>query len=203
MKRFCDKYKNVPCASQLHFRKNQFFEAQEAPFPEFSASRHSLRHFNGCISLDVIKKAVALAQGAPSACNRQHVRVHCISTHSLRDKFLEFQNGCRGFGTNADKVLVVTADLACIAWPEERNDGFTNAGIFLMNLCYSLHYYGIGHCILNWSVSPSIDKVIRTILPIENSENIAAVVLCGKPTNEFDVAASPRKCVDDIFVVHE
>ena len=47
---------------------------------------------------------------APSACNRQYVRVHSVGDIEMKKAILSLQNGNRGFGENADKLLVVTAD---------------------------------------------------------------------------------------------
>ncbi len=139
---------------------------------------------------------------APSACNRQYVRVHCLSGKRQIAGVLALQNGNRGFGHLADKLLVVTADLEGITGVEERNDLFTNGGMFLMNLSYALHYHGIGHCILNWSVNPLRDQELRGVVELAPSECVVALLACGIPPGEFDVAASPRKAVDDLFVPH-
>ena len=99
----------------------------------------------------------------------------------------------------ADKVLVVTADLAGIGEARERNDLYTNGGMFLMNLCYALFYYKVAHCILNWSRSPAEDKLARRIFEIKPSESIVAILTCGEPPDEFDVAMSPRKTLAEVL----
>lgn len=143
----------VEPSHQIEMTRDEYFSALDAPFEIFSASRHSVRNFAGTISLDQIRNAVALANNAPSACNRQYVRVHCVSDHAAIQKCLALQNGNRGFGHLADKLLILTADLRAV-WGAERNDLFTNAGIYLMNLCYALHKNRVAHCILNFSTPP-------------------------------------------------
>ena len=199
---FCKTHDRVEPSRQYHFLRKDFFAAKEGNFFAFANSRHTVRHYAGSIPEDTIERAVALAMTAPSACNRQHVRVHCISNHDLRDQLLAIQNGNRGFGTDADKLIVVTTCLSDIQYVEERNDPYVNAGIFIMNLCYALHYNEIGCCILNWHTKPEIDIKARQLLQIPSAESIAAVIACGIPPEEFDVAQSPRKCIGDIFAIH-
>lgn len=174
----------------------------ESSFPEFSASRHSVRHFNGPVSLEQIERAVSLARNAPSACNRQHTRVHCICDKETRKKVLSLQNGNRGFGHLADKLLIITADLHDIRWEEERNDLYTNAGIFLMNLCYALHANKVAHCLLNWSVSPFRDILLRKLVSIPDHETVICILACGDCPEQFSLASSPRKPVSEILTVH-
>lgn len=77
-----------------------------------------------------------------------------------------------------------------------------NAGIFLMNLSYALHWHEVAHCILNWSVEPKRDWALRSLLSIPAAEEIIAVVACGAPAEEMDIAASPRRPSADILTVH-
>ena len=203
IKDFCQSYDNVSPSNQYHFSRDTFFASCDKDFMTFALSRHTVRHYSDPIPDDVITSAVSLAMTAPSACNRQHTHVHCISNHNMRDRLLSIQNGNRGFGSDADKLLVVTTCLNDIQYIEERNDPYVNAGIFIMNLCYSLHYYKIACCILNWHASPETDIKARELMSIPDSESIVAIISCGLPPKEFDVAQSPRKAVDDILVNHQ
>ena len=192
----------VPAAAQPHVRREDFFRHRESPFPQFAASRHVCRHFAGPVPRETVEAAVALAITAPSACNRQHARVHVIDDASMRDRLFALQGGTRGFGADADKVIVVTADLSAVRWGWERHDAYTNGGIFVMNLCYALHYYGVAHCILHWSVSPQTDREARRLIGIPPNEAIVQVLACGLPPEEFDVAASPRRAPGEITTWH-
>lgn len=143
----------VEPSRQIEMTRERYWSNLDAPFEVFSGLRHSVRHFAGTISVEQIRSAVALANNAPSACNRQYTRVHCVTNRETIQKCLALQNGNRGFGHLADKLLVLTADLRAV-WGAERNDIFTNAGIYLMNLCYALHKNRVAHCMLNWSTPP-------------------------------------------------
>ena len=194
--------KAIAAAQEPHVKREDFFAAKDAPFPSFAASRHVCRHFAGSVPRETIDAAVALAATAPSACNRQHARVHVIDSPELRDKLFALQGGTRGFGADADKVIVVTADLSAVRWAWERHDCYVNGGIFVMNLCYALHYHGVAHCILHWSVAPLTDRAAHELLGIPSNEAIVQVIACGIPPDEFDVAASPRRAPEEIIAWH-
>ena len=199
---FLAAHPDIPAADEPHVKRSDFFAAKDAPFPQFAASRHVCRHFAGPVPAETIKSAVELALTAPSACNSQHARVHVVDDPSLRDRLFAAQGGTRGFGADADKVLVVTSDLSAVRWGWERHDCYVNGGIFVMNLCYALHYFGVAHCILHWSVSPEVDREAHEFLCIPSNEAIVQVIACGMPPDEFDVAASPRLAVSDVLAWH-
>lgn len=199
---FCARHPDVESSEQLHCTYDSFYANNSSIFPEFAKSRHTLRHYsNDEVSVERIKEAVEIALTSPSACNRQHCRVHCVSDKQKITDILALQHGSRGFGEYANKLLIVTTDLEDIIALGERTDAFTNGGIFLMNLCYSLHYFKIAHCILNWSRTPFEDIAVRKLISIKPSESIVAVLTCGEAPEEFDVAASPRKDISEIFSV--
>ena len=201
---FCDSHPDVPASRQFHFSREEFYRDNRAPFDVFAKSRHTCRHFveGATIPDDDIKAAVALAQTAPSACNRQHVRVHCVSDPALKEQVRALQGGNRGFGHLADKFLVITSDISDIYWAIERYDLYTNAGIFVMNLCYALHFYKIGHCVLHCSMKPEKDRELRRVLSVPDNERFVCMIACGIAPAEFDVAASKRKSLESILFMH-
>lgn len=197
---FLLRFANLPSAHQPHCTREEYYRFNESTFPRFAASRHTLRHYSAAsLPMDRIKRAVDIAMTTPTACNRQHCRVYCLSDKMKMMRLLELQGGNRGFGHLADKVLIVTSDLESILVARERDDLFTNGGMFLMNLCYALHYEKIAHCILNWSREPKEDLAMREFISIKPSETIIAILTCGETPEEFDVCASPRDSVEGHF----
>lgn len=186
---------------QTEMTRERYWSQLDSPFEQFAASRHSVRNFAGTVSVEQIRAAVALANNAPSSCNRQFVRVHCVADRELVQKCLALQNGNRGFGHLADKVLVVTADLRAVSLLE-RNDLFVNGGIYLMNLCYALHKNRVAHCLLNWSVKPETDLKLRKLLSLPDAETVITLLACGDVPAEFKLAGSPRKCVTETLILH-
>ena len=97
----------------------------------------------------------------------------------------------------------MTADLQGLRWHEERNDLYTNAGIMLMNLSYALHYYGLGSCILNWSVAPMKDCKARELLSLSASETIVSLLAVGELPKTVQICPSPRKSLTEILINHD
>ncbi len=202
LKEFCSATSGGKAARQSHVTYDEFYAATRADFLSFAQSRHTLRHYDSSpVSMKRIEDAVALAQTAPSACNRQHARVRCLTSRDRIANALAIQGGSRGFGHLADKVLVVTGDLNDCLGVHERNDAYINGGIFLMNLCYALHYYKIAHCILSCSIGDGKVIELRKALNIEESEVLISMLTIGNAPDEFDVAASPRKPLGEIFTI--
>lgn len=200
IQRFLGGHEGTPAASQIHVCRSEFYSHNESPFPKFAWSRHTVRHYSDKgLSVDKIKQAVDLARSTPTACNRQHCRAYCVSDKLKMTKLLEIQKGNRGFGHLADKVLVVTADLEDTCTSLERYDVFINGGMFLMNLCYALHYHKVAHCILNWSRTAEEDRAMRDVLSIKPSESVIALLACGEAPEEFDLASSPREKMEEYF----
>lgn len=205
IKDFLAEFGDGSVEKQARVSKEAFYAKKTAPFPDFARARRTLRQYVGAVSEAEIRTAVELAQTAPSACNRQPVRVFCVEG-KRKNAILSLQSGNRGFGPDGNKLLIITGELGSICWPEERHDVYTNCGIFLMNLSYALFYSEIAHCILNWSIAtdPSQEAKVREIARIPDSQIIAAMVICGRTPDEIDVASSPRKPVADVLsFVHD
>ena len=188
---------------QPTMKKIEYFHHRKSNFELFSASRHSIRQFAGAVPIDTIRKAVALAQNAPSACNRQYSRVHLINGKENVNQILALQGGNSALMDTADQVLVLTADMQALMWPEERRDLWHTAGIYSMNLSYALHYYEIGHCMCAWSVCPDADSRLHHLFDIPDNEAIVVLMLIGEVPESFTVASSPRKSWQDVLVVHQ
>ncbi len=199
---FCNRHSQVAPSLQPHVSSDAFYALRTAEFPEFARARHVVRHYSSTpVDMADIRKAVEVACTAPTACNRQHCHVYCVTDKRQMAQILDLQGGCRGFGHLADKLLVVTSDLASTVDLRERNDVYTNGGFFAMQLCNALFFYRIAYCILNWTHPPKDDVRLRRILPIRPSEEVVVMLTCGIAPEEFDVAASPRRNVAEVLTV--
>lgn len=194
-----NRFPNSIPAVQHVFTKDQYFSKTNAPFDEFSASRHSMRHFGGCVTIEQIEQAVDLAKNAPSACNKQPVRVYVISEENKKKIVLDMQQGNRGFGQNIDKVLIITTQFSGCTRFSERYMPFMDAGIFSMNLLYSLHFYHIGAIPLVWLNSKTRDRALRELVGIPEREIPALVIGVGDVTDSIVCALSPRLETDKIL----
>lgn len=183
---------------QVDCTREQYFSHRSDDFYQFSNSRHSARNFTDePVSMELINKAVQLAQNAPSACNRQAPRIYIIQDKDKIKQVLALHGGNRGFGHTVDKLIIVCGYLPCYGL-NERDCVYVDCGIFTMNLAYSLHYYGVGNCILNWSVSNENDIALRKIIPVKNEETVCTLIACGNVPEKFKVCTSGKKTLQQI-----
>jgi len=190
-------------AGTIAVEKNDLDRLRQSNFADVFNSRYSIRNFaGGVIAHDDIADAVKLAQKTPSVCNRQAWKVHVFDDGAAMRSLLEIQAGSRGFGENASAVLVVTCDLLCFVGVAERYQAWIDGGMFCMSLCLAFHAAGYGTCCLNWSKEPSDDKRLRAAAPIDDAEQVIMLIAVGTLPERFNVAASPRRPLDDVLAFH-
>jgi nitroreductase len=180
--------------------KEEVNNITNADFKIFSANRYSIRNYSERdVDTKLLEDAIKIAQKSPSVCNRQGSKVYIVSDKDLISKTLKFQNGNRGFGHLANKLLIVTSDLRVFEGVHERNQSFIDGGLFAMSLLYGLHYNGLGACPLNWCTDYHRDQKLKKSIGINDYENIIMMISVGHLQDEFKVAVSPRKDLEDII----
>lgn len=185
---------SIPCTAESYF-------VEDVDFEKFSFSRRSLRHYsNDKVDIDRVIDAIRIAQNAPSACNRQATRVKIIQSKEAKEYVLSIQNGTRGFGHLADKILLVSTDMSNWALVD-RNSAFLDAGIFTMNLLYALHYKHIAACPLNADMGSKLVKEIHKRLNIPMSEIPVCFITIGNASKEFLVAKSQRIDIENVYSI--
>lgn len=166
---------------------------EEWPFFEsFVSSRHSCRNFlDKEVTAETFHKAMKLAVKAPSVCNRQHWRVNFYSGED-KLKILSLQNGNAGFTDNIPYIAVVSSRLDAFYTPHERNQPYTDGGVFAMNFMYALHSLGVASCALNWCNSFIKERKFSQLGLIPKSEKVILLVAIGYPNLNGVHAMSPR-----------
>ena len=180
----------------------EFFSKVNANFADFSESRKSVRLYDEKsenICENEIYKILSLAKNAPSACNRQAVRVHVVQNEEFIKKVAEIQEGCKGFGENAGVMFIITSDLNYYL-PLERKIPMFDCGIYAMNLLYSIHYNKFAACILNGSMSKENEQKIKMLLEIKDNEMLASIIVMYKvkDDSEINVGVTMRRDARDV-----
>ena len=195
-----EKYAKYDIKSIETFSTKASYFSRCNNFTEFAKQRKTVRNFSDEeVDLNDICEAIAISQTAPSACNRQSTKVKVVCTREKIEKLLSLQNGNRGFGYLANKIIMVTTDL--YAWEKEyRTSAFLDAGIFIMNLLYALHEKHICACTLNAHFDEKgLDEIWKSYCP--DNEIPVALVLLGKPHERFQIATSERCNPKDIITI--
>lgn len=168
-------------------------------FREFALQRHSVRWYdkNSTIDKKTLMQVIQVAQTAPSACNRQSTRIYVIEDDEKKQAVLDIQNGNRGFGFLADKILLLTADMRYWNY-KYRTSAYLDTGIFCMNLLYALHYYKIGACTLNAHLDFKQRKALRVLLGYSKAEIPVVFIAIGKVPQKFMICGSQRLKTENI-----
>ncbi|WP_010648176.1 nitroreductase family protein [Oceanobacillus massiliensis] len=176
-------------------------ESARINFKDFANSRYSLRAFlPGEIPLSKIRESVEIAQKTPSVCNRQSCKVYVFDKYR-KDAILKHQNGNSGFGKDADKVLIITANLKDFRGPKERNQAYIDGGLFSMSIIYALHSLNVGTCALNLSLDYRDEEKLKEDAKIPKSEVALMMVALGNFPESFYVTDSPRRNTKDVLKV--
>lgn len=185
------------CGGVLVIHPNAMKLNQKA-FETIVNTRHSIRLFkNEPVDNEALRKALELAMRAPSACNRQPVRVYILD-HSKFGLIANWTGGMKTFIDTVDKLLIVTGQM--VAFEDDEYYQYTvSAGIFVGYLSLALHTYGIGSCILQRALirDPSWESVAK-LLNIPITEQSVCAVAIGVPQDEIKVPVSYRLSYDRI-----
>ena len=173
-------------------------------FVRFVKARHSIRAFApGSVSKDVIERAVAAAQQAPSSCNRQTCRAHIWTDPDMIEAVRKHQAGNRTFGHELAGIAVVTSDLRHWEHIGERYQAWVDGGLFAMTLAYALHAEGIGTCMLNWSVTREVDSGLRRAIGLGDEHLIIVLLGFGHLPESLSVCRSQRQPVETALSVNQ
>ncbi len=192
-----EKYQT--CSTQLAGKK-EFQSHDSQAFVSIANNRHSIRSFaSGSIDEEALEKAIALAQSAPSACNRQSSSVYVCSDRGKINQVMARHGGTSGF-SNVAAVLALTGNLSLYQNEYERNTVFVDGGIFLLNLLYSLDAFRIAACPIIWGAEPDNDGFLYNLFSIPENEEIISLILIGNyPDQEIFIPMSTRRETKDIL----
>ncbi|WP_243386611.1 nitroreductase family protein [Bifidobacterium primatium] len=171
-------------------------------FTQLMEKRHSVREFaDESVSASEITKAVDIAMRTPSVCNRQPTRVHIITNPQLIRHAMPLQGGFRGYPMPPALVLI-TADNQAFMNQDERNEGYTDGGLFGMSLLLALEEQGLAACPLNTMLPMKRDEATRKLLGVPDSEFLVMYIAVGHFRDEVMTCKSQRFAADSIVTVH-
>lgn len=193
-------FKTAGTSLCFNMTADEYFKSVK-DFPEFAHQRHSVRWYSDVpVPEETIIKSIELAQTAPSACNRQSTKVYILSSKEAKETAIGIQNGNRGFGHLADKMLLITANMKC--WgPNMRTSAFLDAGIFVMNLLYALHFNKICACTLNAHMDRKQRNKLQNVVGYSDSEVPVVFISIGNAPDTFMIAGSQRLEVEDLYTI--
>jgi len=184
---------------QIGLDRENFFKYAQSDFELFSKSRRSVRNFSRRCDQDLFRRAVSLANTAPSACNRQAHKVHVVSDSVKIAAILKIQGGANGFGHTIPQIGVLTVDYKCLGRFEEH-DGYFNSGLYASSLMYSMHYYEIGSVFLNWSSTLRQERALRELITLSPTETVTVLFAFGVPEDYLRLCRSEKKSLNNTLI---
>ena len=168
------------------------------------ASRSSIRTLRPTpLAPDQILEAIAIAQLAPSQCNRQSSRVHAYQDPARIRELLALQGGSRGFAESVGNLFVVSSEICAWGGPGQRNQAYVDGALFAMCLMFACRSMGWGACPLNLAIDHKTETAIRRAGGIPAGERLIMMIAFGEPlAPETRVAFSPRRPAAEIATLH-
>ncbi|KAF5052224.1 Nitroreductase family protein [anaerobic digester metagenome] len=180
--------------------KKELLAPKNFNYGEFAYSRRAVRNFSETQLNDQdVLDSVKIALLAPTACNRQMVRIYRIVDEKKRNYMLNHIIGISGFTNDTVSIFVIAYDMASLNYYGERNQGYFNAGLIGMTFSNALHSKGIGSCFLQWSNTLHETTAVKQKLGIPDDVNIASILAAGYYSDESTIPLSTRKMPEEIY----
>lgn len=170
-------------------------------FASIAKNRHSVREYSPApVTIDELMPALEEAGRSPSACNRQPTRIRVLLDGATIERALKVQGGFGGYKT-PPALLLVTSDCRSFVGPQERNEGYIDAGMFSMTLLYALEEHDLAACPLNTMLHRKEEDETRKLLGIADWETLVMYIAVGHFPDKVRVCRSHRFPVSDIITV--
>lgn len=183
--------------------KKEEFSYDFKDFEKLCEIRHSVREYSdNFVTIEEVEKAIKLAKTAPSACNRQMVKVYTSNSIVENRNISEIIPGNTGFKNEKTRFLFITADREAFDY-YELDQWYLNGGIFLGFLQLAFSASQIGSCIYQWPKNKQLDKKIKKTLNIPDNEVIVSVLGVGHYKDKFSILNATKKKCNDILICKE
>ena len=183
------------------YNKEELLRAQDFNFQEFISLRHSIRTYKPeLIGEDIMRKVVEMANLAPSACNRQPIKVYCSGSREVVNETDRLITGNYGFKGVIPNYAIITCDRACF-FDNEQFQWYVNGGIYLSYFTLALHSLGIGTLIMQWFPFYKTENILKKFYGISKNEAIVAIVGYGYYADEFKCICAQRKNIDETLIL--
>lgn len=187
-------FKMIPDMNSLYDKLE--FESIEY----FLQSRHSIRNYQKkSVSIEKIRSVIELANKAPSACNRQPVRVYVTVDQRVVSQVSVLIPGNKGFEDEIPNWAIVTADRTMFG-SSESLQWYVNGGIYIAYLVEAFHAHHIGSCIFQVPNSHDNTRMLRKLVSIPDHEAIIAAVGFGYAENSAKVLTATRRPIEETLV---
>lgn len=158
--------------------------------------RRSVRLFDDRpVERDLVERAVEIGLQAPSACNRQSLRLVLVDDVDLRQKVASVPMGTAGFASQIPLVAVLVGQLRGYEHERDRHAIFVDGGLFAMGFVLALEGSGLNSCCINWPDLKEKDRQMRTLIDLADDERVVMLIAVGYGTEGQLVPRSHKRSV--------
>lgn len=181
--------------------KEYLLEKSHAQFADLAKNRHSIRAFsNEEITREELMRVIKTASYAPSACNRQPVKVYTSLDADKNNTISKYVPGNKEFENDVPYYMIVTSNREYFG-DSEFCQWFVNGGIALAYITLSMFSEGIGSCIFQWPSNYPGECELKKLSGISEAESICGIIGYGKLPEKVKVIGACRKPVDDYLKI--
>ena len=131
--------------------KTFYGDSQIAPLFDIMYNRRSQRLFNSeDVSEEDLVTIINAANAAPSSCNRKAVELKVVESKESIEKLSNLLVGGTGWMKNANKVILLVANMVGYKSPAEVDFmPFLDSGFIAQNIYLACEAIGVGVCFIN------------------------------------------------------
>ncbi len=161
--------------------------------------RRSVRWYEPkAVPNELIDKAMAVANEAPSACNRQPFRYEVFTEYDLVQKIINIPMGTPGFGKNIHNVAVVIGDYSAYYSERDRHVIYIDASLSAMSFVFALETLGLSSVCINWPDVEKLERMMDKALNLAPYERPVMLIAFGYEDNVGMVPYSQKKPLSNL-----
>lgn len=161
--------------------------------------RRSTRWYTaGTIDRGDIAAAIEVGLTAPSACNRQSLRLEVVTKPDLLSDLSKLPMGTVGFAEQIPGILVIVGQLRGYADARDRHAIYVDGGLFAQGFVLAMESLGLATCCINWPDIAVKNREIGNLLGLDRDERVIMLVSFGVPEPRQTVPRSVKRSVEAV-----
>ena len=169
-------------------------------FYQLCIQRRSVRWFEDKpVPREALRRAIAAATLAPSACNRQPFEFYVFDQPEQARQIGQIPMGTAGFSHNFQCVVVVVGDLAAYPHERDRHVIYIDGSLASMQLMLALETLGLSSCVINWPDIEALERQMAQALGLTLQQRPIMVLSVGYATADGLIPYSQKKTAQELI----
>lgn len=156
--------------------------------------RRSVRWYQQkSIPIELLEKAINIANLAPSACNRQPYFFYISTNQKKAIEIAKCAGGTAGWAENIPAMIVVVGDLSAYPLERDRHVIYIDASLAAMQLMLALETLGLSTCPINWPDIENAELRLKRLLKLEDFQRPIMLLSVGYGLESGGIPYSQKK----------